>query len=208
VTALVLLAVGAGLLLVGYGRTWVTATSAEAGFPRLSVDFTGRDLQPVGGVLPVVALAGVAGLVATRRLGRRVSGVVLVLTGVTGLVLPIMFGVAGTGRDEDDVARLLAERLGVGAQHVEHTSTLWWVPAAAGGALVLLGGVLATLRGGRWPQMGHRYERDDSTSATATASSPQRTESAWDQLDRGLDPTSDDPAADSAGDPAGDPAGE
>jgi Tryptophan-associated transmembrane protein (Trp_oprn_chp) len=58
---------------------------------------------------------------------------------------------------------------------------------AAGGAVVLL-------RGSSWPEMGRRYERGGEQGAAATdraRTAPRPVESAWDQLDRGVDPTTD-----------------
>ena len=72
--ALVLLVAGGALLLLAYGRVWVSVTVSDAGLPALHVDLTGHDLQPEGTAAALVALAGVAALVATRRVGRLVSG--------------------------------------------------------------------------------------------------------------------------------------
>jgi uncharacterized membrane protein (TIGR02234 family) len=186
VLALVLLAAGAGLLLLGYGRTWVAATTAQDGLPSLTVTLAGGDLQPVGGALPLVALAGVAGVVATRRVGRLVSGAVLLVAGVVGAVLPLRFGLtwSSTGGDGATVDRLVAERVGVVVSGVPATASSWWVVAALGGALVAVGGLLAVLHGSRWPTMGGRYERSSRPRA-------REAESAWDQLDHGVDPTVD-----------------
>ena len=81
------------------------------------------------------------------------------------------------------------------------TTTAWWLPAALGGALVALGGLLALLHGSRWPVMGRRYDRD----RTATGGPDGRSESAWDLLDRGVDPTDERPSSRSADGPADGP---
>jgi len=187
VVALLLLAAGAGLLLLGYGRTWVAATTAQSGLPSLTVTLSGGDLQPLGSALPLVALAGVAGVVATRRVGRAVSGSVLVVAGVAGVVLPLRFGLtwSSSGGDGATVDRLVAEKVGVAVTGVPSTASSWWVVAALGGVLVAVGGLLAVLHGSRWPAMGGRYERSTRPRASETAS-------AWDQLDHGVDPTADD----------------
>jgi uncharacterized membrane protein (TIGR02234 family) len=184
--ALVLLALGAALLLLGYGRTWVTATTAQSGLPRLTVALSGSDLQPLGGALPLVALAGVAGVVATRRIGRLVSGAVLLVAGLVGVVLPLRFGLtwSSSGGDGATVDRLVAERVGVAVTGVPAAASAWWLVAALGGLLVAAGGLLAVLHGSRWPAMGGRYERD-------AQPRPRETASAWDQLDQGVDPTAD-----------------
>jgi len=165
VRVLVLLAVGAGFLLLSYGQVWATATYAEPGLPRLIVTLTGRDVQPVGGVLPVVALAGIAGIVATRRVGRWAAGVVLALTGTAATALAL----------------------------VPVVVSQWWLLAAVGGAAVLVGGLLTVAHGSRWPALGRRYERaaDPEPPAEAAHGPSSTSASAWDLLDEGVDPTLD-----------------
>lgn len=190
--ALVLVALGAGLALLGFGRTWATAVTGQEGLPRVVVTVSGTDLVPFGAAVPLVALAGVAGLVATRGPGRRAVGVLLLLSGGAGALLAARAGVSlhdasGAGGAVD---RIVSERTGVLVAGVPVSTTSWWVAAALGSVLVAAGGLLALLRGGRWPALGRRYERTGSA-----ATGPQdREESAWDLLDQGLDPTlGDDP---------------
>ncbi|HET7899980.1 MAG TPA: Trp biosynthesis-associated membrane protein [Candidatus Nanopelagicales bacterium] len=197
---LLLVAVGAGLLLLGFGRTWVTATSAQPGLPRVVVALSGLDLVPLGGALPLVALAGVAGLVATRGLWRRVVGALLLVAGAAGALLAVRAGLtlsdpAGEGATVD---RLVGEKLGITVTGVPVVTTSWWLPAALGGLLVAVGGLLALLHGGRWSTMGRRYDRE----GAVTAGPEGRAESDWDLLDRGVDPT-DGPAPDPGSRPAG-----
>ncbi|MFN8157978.1 MAG: Trp biosynthesis-associated membrane protein [Candidatus Nanopelagicales bacterium] len=85
------------------------------------------------------------------------------------------------------------EKLGVTVSGVPVTTTSWWLPAALGGLLVVVGGVLALLHRSRWPTMGRRYDLTDRRPPARTA------ESAWDLLDfRGVDPTADGAAGDGA----------
>ncbi len=195
--ALLLVAVGAGLLLVGFGRTWVTATSAQPGLPRIVVALSGLDLVPLGAALPLVGLAGIAGLVATRGRWRRAVGALLVVAGSAGLVLATRAGFTlgdpmGEGATVD---RLVGERLGVTVSGVPVATTSWWLPAALGGLLLALGGLLALLHGSRWPVLGRRYERE----GTAATVAPDRAESAWELLDRGVDPTAEQSGSRPAG---------
>ena len=201
--ALLLVTVGAGLLLLGFGRTWATATSAQPGLPRVVVALSGLDLVPVGAALPLVALAGVAGLVATRGAWRRAVGALLLVAGAAGAVLALRAGLtladpSGAGATVD---RLVGERLGVTVSGVPVSTTSWWLPAVLGGLLVGVGGLLALLHGSRWPTLGRRYERDAANAGAATG----RTESAWDLLDRGVDPTAEAAAPAPSSRPAGDP---
>jgi uncharacterized membrane protein (TIGR02234 family) len=184
--ALGLVGIGALLVLLGYGRTWAHVVVADPGLPSLSLDLTGRDLEPAGAATAVLALAGIAGLVATRRVGRVVAGALLVLAGAGAGLAALTFGL---GR-RDGVLALASERAGVDVVP-DVTVTWWWLLAVVGGSLVLLGGLLAVVRGGTWPQMGSRYER---AAASGEGPAPARggAESSWDQLDRGLDPTAVD----------------
>ena len=195
VRVLVLLAVGAGFLLLSYGQVWATATYAEPGLPRLIVTLTGRDVQPVGGVLPVVALAGIAGIVATRRVGRWAAGVVLALTGTAAAALALRFGLtwSASGADGGAIDRLVGEKVGTAVAGVPVVVSQWWLLAAVGGAAVLVGGLLTVAHGSRWPALGRRYERaaDPEPPAEAAHGPSSTSASAWDLLDEGVDPTLD-----------------
>ena len=192
VIALLVLAAGAALLLLGYSRTWAQAVVSQPGLPTLVVDLDGRDLQPGGAAAAVLALAGVAGLVATRRIGRVVSGVLLLLTGLAAAGSALAFGVSG---GLDAVRRLASDRAGVDVTPTVSTSS-WWLVAVVGGLLVAVAGVLAVVRGARWPVLGRRYERAGGP-APARAGRPP---SAWEQLDQGVDPTLGHDVADSVAD--------
>lgn len=74
--------------------------------------------------------------------------------------------------------------------------TAWPYAAAAGGALILLVGLLALRYGRLWPAMSGRYERDGTPRPRRAAKpvDPDRPEDMWKALDRGEDPTGADPA--------------
>ncbi|MEV0390876.1 TIGR02234 family membrane protein [Nonomuraea sp. NPDC050643] len=189
----VLTALGALLVLVAAGRTWVRVLGGGAGV----VAPTGGELSPV---LTPVALAGLAGIVAVlaaKGVTRRVVGALLALCGAGAA--------AGTwsALDAGTVAGWLSER------NVMHgvtdlpweTVPLWPAVAGAGAVLMIAGGVLAVARGTAWAGMSARYERDaprpgakaDSqahTQADTQADGQARDDRAlWDALDRGDDPT-------------------
>ena len=190
-------------MLLAYGRVWVTATVGEAGLPSLSVELTGRDLQPESTATALVALAGIAALVATRRAGRLVTGVVLLVLGLVSVVRAVQFAVADASSTAPTgtVGRLVAERTGVGSAGLAVTHSAWWVVALLAALLVALAGVVVVVRSRDWPVLGGRYERSDGTDQVRD---DRRPVSAWDQLDRGLDPTDDPPPAptpDTAADP-------
>ena len=201
--ALALLAGGGALMLLAYGRVWVTATVGEAGLPSLSVELTGRDLQPESTATALVVLAGIAALVATRRAGRLVTGIVLLVLGLVSAVRAVQFAVtdASSTAPEGTVGRLVAERTGVGPVGLVVSHSAWWVVALGAAMLVALAGAVVVLVRHGWPVLGGRYERADGTDEVRQA---RRPESAWDQLDLGLDPTDDPPPAatpDTAPDP-------
>lgn len=189
--ALVLLAVGAGLLFLGYAQVWASAVVAEPGLPSLTVELKGREIQSAASASAILALAGIAGLIATRRVGRAVTGVLLVLEGLIALVGALLFGFAVGGRD--DVLRLVSDKAGVDVQAAVSVRP-WWLVAALGGLLLIVVGVLAALRGGTWPVLGKRYERSDAEAVPRTAAGAAAP-SAWDQLDQGVDPTVEAPPA-------------
>ncbi|MGE0818578.1 MAG: Trp biosynthesis-associated membrane protein [Candidatus Nanopelagicales bacterium] len=189
-TALVLLGAAAALLFLGYAQVWVSAVVAQEGLPSLAVELKGREVQPAASASAILALAGVAGLIATRRVGRAVTGVLLVVEGLIALVGALWFGLGAD--DRADVLRLVSDKAGVDVQ-ADLAVRPWWLVVAVGGLLVVVVGVLAVLRGGTWPVMGRRYER---TEGEAPASAAAGSASAWDQLDQGVDPTVDTSAAD------------
>ena len=152
--AVALCAVGAAAAWFAATRTWdETVIHRAAPLPPSTTGETGNQAMPGLAALAVVGLAGAGAVLATRGVGRRLVGVLLMLVGL---------GLAGAGI------------VGVGAAR-----TWWPVLCAAGGLLVLAGGLFTVVRGQRWPHMGTRYDRRPST----------REPDAWTALDRGEDPT-------------------
>jgi len=133
------------------------------------VRVSGASLSPLAAAMPVLLMAGIAGIVGSRGLGRRIVGILIVVVGaVLALsVLQIAF-LEGLGSLVPD---------GVG----EYSTGVAFALAAVGGALLgVAGGVLVTARGASWPSLGRGYER---------ATKAPRDD--WEALDRGLDPTVD-----------------
>jgi uncharacterized membrane protein (TIGR02234 family) len=200
------LALGAALLFLASGRTWATLLVADPGLPSLTVTITGSELT-YGAPLAVLALAGIAGLVALRRAGRAVAGVVLVLCAVPAGVSTVVFGLthtASTGAG-DWIAAIAGERAGVAVDGSSAAVSWWWVVELVGVLLVLLAGVLAVVASRGWPALGRRYEREGrqapAPGSASGSSTPAAPLSAWDQLDAGVDPTLDQPTGSSPAQP-------
>lgn len=188
--ALTLLAclAGAGLAVWAATRTWSLQVTPRPGMTSVRSARTGADLEPWVIGLALVSLAGTGALLATSGWARRVLGGLLALAGI-GVI-------AGT----------IAGRAGLDVGAAGSGGTLWPVVSAAGGAIVLAGGVTAARLGHRWPGMSSRYERGhvpsretkpgnpSQPSAAAgrepdVALQPKDNRAAWEALDRGDDPT-------------------
>lgn len=143
-------------------RVWQTSvTTALPGADGTAVEVaaSGAELVTGSAAAAWAAMLCALAVLATRRLGRVLAGLVLV---VSGGYLAVQGGLFPRG-------------VAVGAE-----ATLWWLPTAAAGAVILVCGALAIARGGVWPALGRRYERGPSRA---------HEESAWDALDAGRDPT-------------------
>lgn len=194
------LVLGGALLLGSAGRTWaVVRTRPAPGLPLVVDRVSGASLAPVVTAAGLLALAGVAGLLAVRGLARQLVGLLVLVAGV----LALGYAVAG--------ARATPATDGT-VESVSHGPWPW--VAALGGALVAGAGVLAVLRGRRWPAMSARYERPagegsagssgpsqpgEQSSGQPSSGQPSsgqhspgadaRGKELWDALDRGEDPT-------------------
>ena len=183
-----LCAAGGGLALFGAGQRWLRVVAERRPpLPDVTLDLSGRDLAPLVAGLGIVGLAGVVGLLATRRWGRLAVAAVIALSGLAVLVSALRrLGVP----DADGLRELVLDSgraAGVGRQAAvtATASPGWALVAAAGGLLLAVGGVLALLRSRHWPAMSARYEAPRARPATA----PTTTAGVWDSLDRGDDPT-------------------
>mgnify|MGYP000903385604 CR=1 FL=1 len=173
--ALVALAVGGIGLVVAYGLTWATAQVpllAGADGVGRQVDVTGRDVVPLAAAGGWLAVASVAGVIATRGAARRVVAVVAVVAGLAGVAGALVFA----GRSSAMVVEVHD-----GADAVSATPA--WLLAVAAGALVVAAGAWTFARGAGWAVLSARYERR-----------PQKADvSPWQAQDLGLDPTDDQP---------------
>ncbi|MHA6630221.1 Trp biosynthesis-associated membrane protein [Pseudonocardia sichuanensis] len=187
VTACAGLALAAGLLWIGGTAVWYRVPPA-AGAPGT---LTGAQVAPWLGGVALLALAGIAGLVASGGALRRVVGVVLALAGagVLAFALTALFA-------DPDATGVPASALPQ-SPHGESVDDLRHRPAqgtpapllpAAGGLLLLGVGALVTVRERSLPRLGARYA---APGERRVAQDPDR--AAWQALDAGQDPTTDPP---------------
>ncbi|MYX45382.1 TIGR02234 family membrane protein [Streptomyces sp. SID89] len=113
------------------------------------------------------------------------------LTGA-GTIAAAVSGASDSGSLDSKAAQVSGDAAATAAS-IGHTG--WPYVAAAGGALILLAGLLALRFGRLWPAMSGRYERSGAPRPRAARPvDPDRPEDLWKALDRGEDPTGTGPA--------------
>ncbi|GHF66101.1 membrane protein [Streptomyces mashuensis] len=187
--ALLLAVAGASLTLLATGRTWAEGTAAVAR-GTLPQHASGSDITALPGALAIVGLATLLAVFAVRGVARTGVAALLALSGAG-----VVAAAAGAADDTAALEEKAAKVSGLTTAAVDNvTHTAWpWV-AVAGGALLLLAGLLALRYGRDWPAMSGRYERGSAAPAprrraAAPAADPERPEELWKALDRGEDPT-------------------
>ncbi|MBA0125632.1 Trp biosynthesis-associated membrane protein [Haloechinothrix sp. YIM 98757] len=156
------LVLGSGAIWLSTRQRWGEERAGHGPAAMVEQAETGADAVPALLPLAVLALAGIAGVLATSGWARRVLSGVLVLAGLATCAL----GVAG-------VLELSTVLPGHGL-------------ALAGGLLVTTAGLAGAVAADRMPAMGARYSRAPERSA---ASDPDA--ELWDALSAGDDPTRD-----------------
>jgi uncharacterized membrane protein (TIGR02234 family) len=205
---LVLGAAGAAVVLLSARQGWArVATPAPAPLPASVVSVSGQDLVPLAGALALAALASLAAVIATRRLARRLAGLLMAALGV---VIAVSVGLPLAASDVRDAAKVTAVSQagsataggaagvspgavpGGGAApgitavgHVTMTAALWRPAAVAGALIIVAAGLLVAWRGARWPVMSSRYEQPEQAGRRPAADSA----ALWDALSSGTDPT-------------------
>jgi uncharacterized membrane protein (TIGR02234 family) len=221
-------AVGAGLILLAVRQHWARAvfTPPKPLTPQV-IDVSGADFGPLAGALAVAALAGLAAVIATRGVVRRVAGVLLALFGAgagaavtTAVTAASVLNVAAShvGSPESAAVSGAAGSTTSGssgsapvvvtgsAGHAVMTGTPWRVAVLAGALLVFLAGLATVLRGAHWPVMSARYDLPQRRGPARATSATSAVDGA--PAERPVDSASmweslsggDDPTAD-AGDP-------
>lgn len=183
-------ALGAAVALLSTRQSWSegTATVAGGAFPLTA---KGSDVTGVPAALAIVGLAALVAVFAVRSSGRFLVSALLALSGA-GTVVAAVLGASDSSALDEKAAAASGDTAAT-ASALSHTA--WPYAAAAGGALILLAGLLALRYGRLWPAMSGRYERDGTPRPRkAKPVDPDRPEDIWKALDRGEDPTGPDPA--------------
>jgi Tryptophan-associated transmembrane protein (Trp_oprn_chp) len=153
---------GGALAFFAVTRIWaVEVVPRPAPLTPLRTERSGGSLVGWLAPLPVVAVAGAGALLATRRAGRGLIGVLLLVEGLA-----------------------IAAGAGYGLTRADNPG--WPLVAVLGGLLVAGAGGVAVAKGRDWPGMGARYQRRDDV---RPAPFPSTSQDVWDALDRGQDPT-------------------
>jgi Tryptophan-associated transmembrane protein (Trp_oprn_chp) len=182
------LAVSAGLLWAGSATVWYRVTPAAAA----PVELTGALVAPWLGGMALLALAAVAGVVATGGLLRRLVGVLLGLAGVGVLLFGVRAALVDPYATDGPASALPQPPPGVIVDELRYRPTeVTAAPllAIAGAAVLLAVGVLVLVRERRLPRLGARYA---APGERRVERDPDR--AAWQELDQGRDPTVDPPS--------------
>ena len=216
-------AAGAGLVLLATRQGWAhVTTTAPRPLPASVTTANGQALVPAAGALALAALAGLAAVLATRRILRRIAGVVLAGLGV-GIAAAVSAGISAA-----DVVAAASPAVagspggvtgsGIGSttggstvgsgqagsalsglpSHVVFVAFPWRWVALAGALAVIAAGALLAWRAGRLPVMSSRYETPAGPARPEPALPGGRglggrdTASIWESLSRGEDPTGPD----------------
>lgn len=211
VVALLLGAVGAGLIFLATRQGWAQVrTVPPRPLPASLVDVTGAALIPYADALVLVGLATLAAVLASRRLARRLTGVLLAAIGIalgvsaftlssadavsaaTSSAGPATAG-AGSVTDGSGSAPSAVPNVAGTASHVSFVAVGWQVMVVAGALAMIAAGILVVLRAERMAVMSSRY---DSPAGGSRQAAPGRqahdadSASMWEALSRGDDPTS------------------
>jgi uncharacterized membrane protein (TIGR02234 family) len=187
--AVAIVVAGAGLALLTAGRAWVT--QRITGVPGVvALTASGSQVAPSVGALAVVAGAAAVVLLIAGRLVARLAGLIAALAGA-GMVAVVAGVLADPRAAAAPAVPGATGRAGPLPGAASPSASVWF--ALVGGLVVLAGGLLAAVRGGRWTVPGRRFEadaaRDRSRPGKKDVDGAPDPVAAWDALSRGEDPT-------------------
>jgi uncharacterized membrane protein (TIGR02234 family) len=211
--SLLLGAAGAGLIFLATRQGWAQVrTNPPRPLPASLVSVTGAALVPYADALVLAGLATLAAVLASRKLLRRITGLLLAMIGaglaISAFTLSAADAVAsanastgpatasagsvtdGTGSPAPAVPNVAGT-----APHVVFVAAGWQVMVVAGAVAMICAGLLVLLRAERMAVMSSRYDAPSGGGQTAAASdegqvgAPADSASIWEALSRGDDPT-------------------
>jgi uncharacterized membrane protein (TIGR02234 family) len=185
----------AGALWGGSRLVWYRVTAPLPLRGPVDVEFTGAQVLPALPATALLALAGVAAVVAVGGAVRRILGALLAVVGAF-VVGAGLLGWSGSPFDTDTDAGgagLPQPPPGIPVDALRHQPTeITAAPllAALGGLLLVAAGLVVVLSQRRLPRLGARYTPPGDRSPPTD---PDR--AAWQDLDEGRDPTAPHPTA-------------
>ena len=209
-------AAGAGLVFLATRQGWAQVrTTPPKPLPTSQVGVTGAALVPYADALVVAGLASLAAVLATRRLLRRLTGLLLAALGLAIAASAFTLSSAGAIAAADSAAGPAAASAGSvtqgtgspgssvpnvagGAAHVTFAAAGWQALVVAGAIAMLAAGIRVIYRADRLAVMSSRYDsrpagRPRAATEPDRAAVPSDSASIWEALSRGDDPTSAGP---------------
>ena len=172
--------VSSATLLFISGRSWLSITVTEPGFPRFDLSMTGREVEPLIAGCAWALVTSVLALLVTRGTLQRIVGVIAALLGIVATVSCLQ---AHGSASSTAVSSYLAGKVGVTIQGYLQTSNSLWLIALICSLLSASAAVVVTLSVSNDSKLSSRYERSTEIGKDDI--------SAWQALDEGLDPTAD-----------------
>ncbi len=215
---LLLGAVGAGFAFLAMRQGWaVVRTAPPRPLPASRVSITGSAMVPYADALVVAGLACLVAVLATKRVWRRASGVLLVGlgAGLAGSAFTVSKSAAvaaaaavvgpasnpgagsvtqGSGNASPPVPDLVGA-----APHVSMVAAGWQALVVAGALALIAAGLIAACSPARLAVMGGKYDAPGGLGEprpraergrAAAGAEPADSASIWEALSRGDDPTS------------------
>jgi uncharacterized membrane protein (TIGR02234 family) len=197
--ALVLGAAGAGVIFLATRQGWAQVrTTPPRPLPASLVTVTGASLVPFAEALALASLASLAAVVASRRLLRRITGLLLaVLGGVLAVSVvsqsqagaiaaaaagtsPATAGAGSVTQGSAPTSSAIPNVAGSSA-HVAFIAVGWQVLAVAGAIMLVAAGLIVLWRADRMAVMSSRYDppaRSDTGAAEPRAGTARAAEAA------------------------------
>lgn len=173
------LAAGGAVVLTS-GRPWARTTVGGAGVPDDALGVTGTQAVPLVAALGVVVVTAALGVLATRGLGRRIVGGLVITLGL-GIVLLVATAAEPLASAVDDAVAASPSFTGANEPGAVERTAWRWVTLLCGVAVTALGVVVVRFAS-TWPGLSGRYEAPRGTREDTD-------DDIWKALDDGRDPT-------------------